>query len=125
MAGGCRAGGDSVDFGLPLRFGHFDHKLVQRLVEQRKGDPDGILGVGNEDADHTVGGWTCVYVSHVRVLLNRLTLRRLCSLCYRLFGAKEQEEKGNTVTLQSSSKPRCTQKQSGMFGKCRRSLPLP
>ena len=64
---------------LTLLLADLGRKLVEQLVEQREGDPDGVLLVGDDDPRELVGR-AVVRVRRVVVLLDRLPLAGLCPL---------------------------------------------
>ena len=92
---------------LPLLLADLGRELVEQLVEQREGDPDGVLLVGDDDAGELVGR-AVVRVRRVVVLLDRLPLAGLCPLGDR---PREKVEKladpvvvvGVSVTVQEES----------------------
>ena len=64
---------------LPLLLADFGRELVEQLVKEREGDPDGVLLVGDDDSGELVGR-AVVRVRRVVVLLDRLPLSGLCPL---------------------------------------------
>lgn len=63
-----------VDTLLVRCFGHLEHEFVEELVEQRKGDADGVFCVRDQDASDAVRRRARVNMSYIGVLLHRLAL---------------------------------------------------
>lgn len=82
---------------LPLSLGVLGEVLLQHLVEQSVGDSNGVLLVGDDDTANAVGSQ--VRVANVGVLLDGLSLSRLCS------GDDGLGQKGEGLLVATSLKP--------------------